>query len=129
VAAGKNVAKRLRCLATVRIENAGFYCHLRVFRHMMSLKCREDAVAKARLITVVIEATDAGLLRATSPDFSGLHVAGHTVEAIKDNVKLVLQELLLARGESASVYETEGSNSGLPSPWVIVPKNQMANHC
>ena len=86
-------------------------------------------MAKARLITVVIEATDAGLLRATSPDFNGLHVAGHTIDAIKDNVKLVLQELMLARGESVSVYETEESGSGLPPPWVIVPKNQMANHC
>lgn len=84
---------------------------------------------KARLITVVIEKTDAGLLRATSPDFKGLHVSARSVDGLKSAVKDVLVELLQARGESACVYETESSDSNVPPPWVIVPTQQASSYC
>lgn len=80
-------------------------------------------MAKARIITVSIEPTEAGLLRATSNEVPGLHVVSNELEELKPLVKSMLADLYEAQGQSVSIYEAEQNEGSIPAPWVVVPRS------
>lgn len=86
-------------------------------------------MTRAKIITVKIESTENGLLRATSDDLLGLHVVASNSQRLKELTKDMLCDLFEARGERVSVYESEDISSAQMPPWVIVPENDHKQAC
>lgn len=76
---------------------------------------------KARLIDVVIEQTKQGLLRATSPQVTALHAAGHSPDDLKIAVRAMLEDIFGSNGHQVSAFETDR-----PEAWVVVPARVAA---
>jgi hypothetical protein len=76
---------------------------------------------RARIVHVDIETTPQGLLRATSTQERGLHVAGRTLDGLKFSVESMLRDLYLAQGHEVSVFEAEEPETASAAAWVIIP--------
>lgn len=84
---------------------------------------------RAKIITVRIEAGDAGLLHATSPEMGELFVSGESVEEIHEAVPEVIKAIFAAHGKSVSVYEADADDLELPMPWVILANGDHHASC
>lgn len=86
-------------------------------------------MTKAKIITVNIEMTRAGLLRATSDDMLGLHVVADNEDHLRELAKEMLCDLFEAQGQVVSIYEAEQKEPTIPAPWVVVPSANSNATC
>ena len=80
----------------------------------------------AKIISVNIEAGEAGLFHATSAQMKELLVSGESVEEIREALPAVIRAIFDAHGESVQVLEAENSDVGISMAWVIVPDHSSA---
>lgn len=85
---------------------------------------REKTMQRAKIIGLVIETGEEGLLHATSPDMRELFVSARSVEELKRTVPAVIEAIYDAHGEAVRVLEADGARGAAQdaSPWVVVPK-------
>ena len=81
---------------------------------------------RARIISVNVEAGEAGLLHATSAQMKELLVSGESIEEIREALPAVIRAIFDSHGETVQVLEVENNDVGIPMPWVIVPKGRYA---
>lgn len=77
-------------------------------------------MTKAKIISIVIDKGDAGLLHATSPQMPELFVSGETEGELLEAVPVVLRAIFKAHGKDVQVVEVEDDMPGVPMPWVIL---------
>lgn len=73
---------------------------------------------KAKIVRVEVEKGREGLFYATSPDLKGLLVASQTMEGLKAEIPIAIEEMFEA--SDAPVKVTELENDGDCS-WVAIP--------
>lgn len=85
---------------------------------------------RAKIIGVLIEAGEADLFHATSPDMPELLVSGESIEDVKTAVPAVIEAIFKAHGSDVSVVEAESDDAPrIPAPWVIIPQQAIQKAC
>jgi hypothetical protein len=85
-------------------------------------------MGRAKIISVLVEQGEAGLLHGTSPQMKELFVSGETIEEIVEAVPEVIKAIYSAHGQSVSVVPADYAD-GIPMPWVILTSHNSQLGC
>lgn len=80
-------------------------------------------MSRAHIVMINVEAGDAGLYHATSPQMKELFISRESVEELLEAVPHMIREIYDLKGEIVTVIPTDDDDPARSVPWVVLPQD------